>query len=82
MNYDSEINELVNSLKEDKTIIQPWRNKAISRLEEVQAFIRMGKTTAYQPKGDPNQIIPGPLGGRTCSCSTEVRKVNCPVHGL
>lgn len=84
MNYDMEITKLVGMLKSDKSIIQPWRNKSIARLEEAQAFIRMGKTSAPEPKGDPMQIIPGPVG-RECIChlgTGGTRNPQCPTHGI
>ena len=46
MNFDEQIKKIVVAIKGDKAIIQPWRNKAAARLEEAQAFVRMGKTSA------------------------------------
>lgn len=43
--YDAAVHTFIEQIKADKSIVQPWRNKACSRLEEVQAFVRMGKTT-------------------------------------
>lgn len=48
MNYDQEINRIAEAIRADKSIVQPWRNKAAARLEEAQAFIRMGLTTSSQ----------------------------------
>jgi len=70
MNYDQTIQQVIKLIKEDKSIIQPWRNKAVARLEETQAFIKMGKTSTYE-KEEPVCTCP-PVGG--------IRRT-CPVHG-
>lgn len=45
MNHNDEIIQLIKYVKADKSIVQPWRNKAVARLEEAQAFIKMGQST-------------------------------------
>lgn len=86
MNYDEQINELVTAIKIDKAIIQPWRNKAVARLEEAQAFVRMGKTStrivdeaAYfrTPEGAGIQ----PVRTNGCICPEGALDSLCPVHG-
>lgn len=84
MNYDQQITDLNDAIKADKDIIQPWRNKAIARLEEARAFIRMGKTSAPVRKGDPLQNVPGPVS-KQCICKYYgIAPLNpqCPIHGL
>lgn len=71
MNYDSEINKLAEEISADKSIIQPWRNKAKARLEEVQAFVRMGKSSAYPTNTEP-----------VCVCPVGGKRKDCPIHGF
>lgn len=87
MNYDQEITKLINEIKADKSIIQPWRNKAAARLEEVQAFVRMGRGTSNLQA--PFPVHPGQINGRVQGCNGNcdlspngLVDGNCPVHGL
>lgn len=77
MQYDREIHLIYERLRNDKTVTQPWRNKAISRLQEAQAFIRMGQSTAYPDQ--PNRVDAGTAS--TCTCQPGIVDKNCPVHG-
>ncbi|HVB24101.1 MAG TPA: hypothetical protein VNG51_19340 [Ktedonobacteraceae bacterium] len=72
MNYDAAFITFIEQIKADKSIVQPWRNKACARLEEVQAFVRMGKTTTYEKPPEP-----------VCNCPDPkyAKRANCPVHG-
>lgn len=70
MNYDSSIQSLIASIKEDKSIVEPWRNKAQARLEEVLAFIDRGKKITYREHDGP-----------TCICPEGGTHRKCPVHG-
>lgn len=76
MNYDLEITRLVAAIKDDKTLVQPFKNYAMSDAQRLQAVIRMAKTTA--------NITP-PAGTSStasqCICSIGVRDTRCPVHG-
>lgn len=75
--YELAINDIIEHVKADKGIVQPWRNKAIARMEEAQAFIRMGLTTTYQqpPQGATvSQTF-------TCICPTGGIRRDCPMHG-
>jgi len=79
MQYDSQINQIVERLKTDKTVVQPWRNKAVARLQEAQAFVRMGQTTTYQ---SPNKVTGDnepPVAG-VCTCPPGALDQDCPVH--
>jgi hypothetical protein len=85
MNYDQYVQEIVDVIKADKAIVQPWRNKAVARLEEAQAFIHEGKTTTYReaPGGLPTMQFAGPsttAGQCVCTLGMPPRK-DCPVHG-
>jgi len=76
LNYDQEINKIVEAIKADKSIAQPWRNKASARLEEVRAFVRMGLQTTYAK----NPIEITYALGQTCTCPFGVLSATCPVH--
>lgn len=73
MNYDEAITNIIAEIKIDKSIIQPWRNKATARLEEVQAFLRMGKSISRLE-------APAELA-QECTCPVGGRRADCPQHG-
>ncbi len=90
MNYDSEINRLVEAIKADKSIIQPWRNKAVARAEECQAFVRMGLTTASAKVGTNYPMSLDPQSppweanlksANDCICPPGAVDDQCPIHG-
>lgn len=55
MNRDKVITDLIAEIKADKSIVQPWRNKAVARLQEAQAFERMGGRRArLRPTTEPD----------------------------
>jgi len=89
MNYDQEIQDIVANIKSDKSIVQPWRNKAMARLEEAQAFIRMGKTTSLEKPDDPPGANRFPIPNHVselnnpnrCTCAPLEIDPTCPIHG-
>lgn len=88
MNYDQKLQELITAIKADKSIVQPWRNKAISRLDETQAFLSMGKRMTNRP-WPPDLVIDKANGEQVpiyredlqCTCPNGGRSKECPVHG-
>lgn len=78
INYDKTVTDLVKAIKQDKSIIQPWRNKAVARLEEAQAFVRMGKTSAYETT---TQFTINTDVIAQCTCPNGATDLTCPVHG-
>lgn len=81
MNYQSEIERIKAALKADKAIIQPWRNKAMSQLENAQAFIRSGNELTYrQQDGRVDGNAPVAAAGQ-CICKPGMIARACPVHG-
>ncbi len=82
MNYDQTISELLATIKADKTIIQPWRNKAHARLEEAQAFIRMGRTSTNIQPPPGQRILASDEPNTDCICLVGAIATDCPVHGL
>jgi hypothetical protein len=84
LNYDKLINDLVEAIKADKAIIQPWRNKAVARLEESQAFVRMGRSSSSrQGELTYNQVVAteNNFNHAGCICPTGAVANECPVHG-
>ena len=75
MDYDEEISSIIAVVKTDKAIRQPWRNKSVARLEEVQAFIRMGLNISNlkPPEDEPIDL--------ECICPEGGVRTTCPVHG-
>jgi hypothetical protein len=88
MDYDEAINDIVVFLKQDKRVIQPWRNYASKHLQEALASIRMGLTMTDRDVPEdtvrpyildpPVFPIPRPTG---CICSDDMPpRKDCPVH--
>ena len=71
MNYDEAVQQVIAVIKADKRIVQPWRNKAVARMEEAQAFVRMGLSTTYEQPSEP-----------VCTCPDGGIARRCPVHGI
>lgn len=88
--YTSAIFTFIEQIKADKTIVQPWRNKAVARLEEVSAFVRMGKTTTYLSPVSATEHSPESFAGSKMVDNAlpdngfpdpNVAKCNCPAFG-
>lgn len=83
MDYDQTINEMVGSLQSDKTLMQPYKNYAVSDARRLQAVIRMAKTTTNIK---PPEDMPAPAGRfpsprpETCTCPPLAIDPKCPVH--
>lgn len=85
MNYDNNIYLITERIKTDKTIMQPWRNKAVARMQEAQAFIRMGQTSTNRPDS-PNRVDAAGVATTgdmpiACTCPHGAVDSNCPIHG-
>jgi hypothetical protein len=87
MNYDYEkvLADVVNDIRADKSIMQPWKNKAMARIQEAAVFVDHGKkiSLAKPPEGLPSAgpkfPTPQPLG---CICQPDMPpRKDCPVHG-
>ena len=88
MNYDHELQRIITAIKADKGIVQPWRNKALARLQEVQAFIHEGQHTSNLKPPEGTELtsygtakLPNVLEGRECICPAGGIHRRCPVHG-
>lgn len=76
MNYNQPINDLVEEIKLDKSILQPWRNKAIARLQEAQAFVWMGSKVSNTPVDEGYNVVD------ECTCPIGATDINCSIHGV
>jgi len=78
MNYDQIITDLVEAIKADKSLMQPFKNYATSDLLRVQAVVRMAnQTTLLEPPIDAVKGFDKP----DCSCPEGAIDVHCPIHG-
>lgn len=68
------IQNLIDTLKADKTLAQPWKNYAMSDAMRLQAVIAMaGQAPASQH----------PATSHGCICLPgQKAQASCPVHGL
>lgn len=97
MNYDEYIHQLIEALKADKGLAQPYKNYLISDAKRLQVAVRGTKTMAMEKApadvlaeagtGDaplPMQFA-GPMTSGTagqCVCTTGMPpRKDCPVHG-
>lgn len=93
MNYDEHISQLIEALKDDQSLAQPYKNYLISDAKRLQIAIRGAKTIAFnQPPPDmpePNGTtspqpmqFAGPSTTGVCVCTPGMpRRRDCPVHG-
>lgn len=83
--------DLITATKADKSIAQPWRNKAVARLEEAQAFVEKGQRTTHvkPPEGMPvngvpprGETPPRPVGCECTILNGQVAAIakGCMVH--
>jgi hypothetical protein len=77
--YELALNDLIEHIKADKSIVQPWRNDAIANMRRAVAFIDKGLTTApahlvqtAERDGQPVMSL--------CTCPPGGRRKDCPVH--
>lgn len=79
MAYSHEIDLLLARLSQDKGIHPKWRNKAVARLEEAQAFINQGlRGDIAEPDLGASAAA---LVGSVCICRPGTINNNCPIHG-
>jgi hypothetical protein len=78
--YNAAFLTFIEQIKLDKGVVQPWRNKAIARIEEAQAFIHEGMTTTNRVAPDDLPIMQ--FSGPQCNCTELGKRKDCPVHGV
>lgn len=77
MDIPTIMQSLIDALKADKTIAQPYRNFAVSDAIRLQAVISTGRTitTKVMPAGAISET------SDPCICPPAGRRVDCPIHG-
>lgn len=79
------IRDIITAVKSDKSIVQPWRNKVVARLEEAIAFIHEGQNTSNlkPPAGMTDTSADGFTKTAECTCAAwpDMPDPKCPVHG-
>jgi hypothetical protein len=84
MNYDKRIYDLIQDIKNDKSISTKWRNKAMARFDEGHAFIGTGQREMNNLRSEGVQApasISNPNQNVDCTCLPSTRDKTCPVHG-
>jgi len=88
MNYDQHLTELIDGLKADTKLAQPYKNYLLSDAKRLQVSIRGTQTIAIQqpPPDIANQPAPmqfaGPGTAGSCICLPDMPpRKDCPVHG-
>jgi hypothetical protein len=85
MDITKQMQSLIDSLKADKTMAQPYKNYAISDALRLQAVIERGVGTTNQkpPDGINLDKPPERMAEGGCTCDPNQKPfVNCPVHGI
>lgn len=78
MNYDEHLTQMIDALKDDKSIPQPYRNSVVSGARRLQMEIRGSKTmTNLTP---PAGVEYPPKFESNCTCFPGAWDKNCLVH--
>ena len=82
MNTDvtKQTEQLIEGLKADKSIAQPWKNYAISDASRLLAIIEKGKRVTNRTP-PPEMPQHEEVAGCTCQPGRKA-DVSCPVHGI
>ena len=79
MNYDEQIQALIDAIKADKSITSEWRYTAIKRLKEARAFIHEGKNTTNRQVPENVKVMEF---ATPCICTPSMPpRKDCPMHG-
>jgi hypothetical protein len=78
VNYSEEIKRINTLLGMDKGISPKWRNKAVARLDEAEAFIAKGMKESDQYRSAQSGF--DQLGECICINYPSSINKNCPVH--
>jgi hypothetical protein len=83
MDITKQIQSVIDALKADKSIAQPWRNYAVSDASRLLAVVEKGlKTSNLTPPPEVQSGTSEPTVD-TCTCTPGGKlNVNCPVHGI
>lgn len=82
MNYRTEIQNIINSLSQDKAVNAKWRNKAVARLEDADLYLLKAGLDNGQAQASLDST-----GDTMCICRKDQNgkiialKRSCPMHG-
>jgi hypothetical protein len=79
MDIPTIMQHLIDELKADKQMAQPYRNYAVSDAIRLQAVIRQGMVTTNMVM--PSGAISDSQQNGSCICPPAGRRVDCPIHG-
>lgn len=81
MNYYDRIAQLMDEIKADSNVRQPWKNKTVSKLLEAQAFVQTGTLSTLNKKSilDPSTQSTGAYNdaGAECICPLGAISKDC-----
>jgi hypothetical protein len=79
MNYDLAIQEIIDVIKADKSLAQPYKNFAVSDGLRWKAVVAAARNTTNREAPDdmPTMQFDAPK----CTCTELGRRKDCPVHG-
>lgn len=80
MNHQTAVTLLIDQLKNDKSKNAKWRNKIVSRLEEIEAMLHK-LDSREMTKSELDSLVQTAPSNAVCICPAGVRVVGCPVHG-
>ena len=85
MNYRNEIQNIINSLSQDKGVNPKWRNKAVARLEDADLYLLKAGLDTGQAQASLDQTAPTDDSLCVCRKDQNGRLValrrSCPIHG-
>lgn len=83
MDVTKQIQSLIDSLKAEKSMAQPWKNYAVSDAIRLQAVIAQGLSSSNQKP--PPEFLHKNEGAAVAGCTCvpgQKASVHCPVHGI
>lgn len=85
MNYRSQIQTIIDSLSQDKSVSAKWRNKAVARLEDADLYLL--KSGIDNPPERTSDLPDMSSDDNLCICRKDQNgklialRRSCPIHG-
>lgn len=76
MTYYERIDNLIAEIKHDNSVLQPWKNKAVSALQQAQACVFTGQ--GISSRKDEAKVD---STASKCVCPDGAWSRKCPEHG-
>jgi hypothetical protein len=80
VNYDLAIQEIIDVIKADKSLAQPYKNFAVSDGLRWKAVVAAARNTTNREAPDDLPIMQ--FAGPECICTEFGKRKDCPVHGI